>query len=124
MKRIDPAVKKETVYIALWVVILSTAMQAVFLVIGKWEPSVFFANLCSALVSVLNFFLMGLTVQNALEKEEADAKSTVRGSQIYRNFMVFAVAAAAAYFFHVWAAIIPLFFPRIAVAFRPYFDQK
>jgi len=29
-----------------------------------------------------------------------------------------------AVFLHLWATIIPLFFPRVAIAFRPLFDRK
>jgi hypothetical protein len=41
----DPAVKKETGYIALWVFVLSVIMEAVFLVIRKWDFSVLAGNL-------------------------------------------------------------------------------
>ena len=40
MTKLDPAVKKETAYIAVWVLSLSLVMEAVFLLLGKWEPSV------------------------------------------------------------------------------------
>ena len=40
MKKIEPVVYKETANIALWTLILSAIMQAVFLVIGKWDYTV------------------------------------------------------------------------------------
>ena len=85
MKRIDPTVLKETKYIAIWVIIFSVLMEAVFLIIGRWDYTVILGNLLGAVAAVLNFFLMGLTVQNALGKDEKGAKNTVRVSQIYRN---------------------------------------
>ena len=126
MKKIDPTVIKETKYIAAWSFILSTLMQAVFLVIGRWDHTVLLGNLIGVLSAVLNFFLMGITVQIALGKEEKEAKTTVKLSQLYRNLLLIAVAVIgiAVPCFSAWTTIIPLFFPRIAISFRPMFDKK
>ena len=124
--KIDNTVKKETKYIALWVIILSTLMEAVFLVIGKWDYTVLLGNLLSGGISVLNFFLLGLTVQKALEKEEKDAKTLMKLSQTYRFLMLIAVVGigVALPYFNIFSVIIPMFFPRIAISLRPLFDKK
>ena len=44
MPGMDPAVKKETGYITVWVVLLSLVMEAVFLLIRKWDLSVLFGK--------------------------------------------------------------------------------
>lgn len=124
MKKIDETVKKETVYIAAWTVILSVLTQAVFLVAGLWRPDVLFGNLIGAFTAVLNFFLLGITVQKAIGKDEKDAAQTMRFSQSSRMFMQLALGALGAYFFNPVTAIIPLFFPRIAIIFRPLFNKK
>lgn len=124
MKKIDPTVIKETKYIALWVIILSVLMQAVFFIIGKWAPAVLFANLLVGAAAVFNFLFMGITVQKALEKDEKEAKGTMRVSQLYRFLFLLAATVCGAVFFNIWAAVIPLLFPRIAIAFRPLFDGK
>lgn len=126
MKKIDATVLKETKYIAAWVTILSVLMQAVFLIIGKWHYSVLLGNLWGALFTVLNFFLMGLTVQRAVQKEEKEAKSMIKVSQLYRNFMILlmAIVGVVLPYFNTIAVIVPIFFPRIAIAFRPVFDKK
>ena len=118
MKKIDETVLKETKFIALSVLILSALMEAVFLIIGKWDITVLFGNILGGGFAVFNFFLMGLTVQKAVTLEEKEAKNSVKVSQLYRNFMLLAVAALGAGLscFNTWAAIIPLFFPRIAIA--------
>ncbi len=123
---IDPVVKKETKYIFLSVLILSALMEAVFLVMGKWHFTVLLGNLLSGSVAVLNFFLMGLTVQKAVQKEEKEAKSAIRLSQTYRFLLIILVAAfgVALPYFHSVAVILPLFFPRIAVGIRPVIDKK
>ena len=66
-----------TSYIALATLIMSALMEAVFLIIGRWDLPVLFGNLLGAGVGILNFFLMGLGLQKALDKDEKDAKATV-----------------------------------------------
>lgn len=130
LKKINPTVLKETGYIAIWVLILSAFLQAVFLVAGRWVPAlkwdldVLFGNLLTAAASIGNFFLMGLAVQKAVEKDEKGAKAHMRVSQVYRTLALAAVVAVGVVFFNIWSTIIPVFFPRIAIAFRPLFDKK
>lgn len=124
MKKLDETVKKETLYIAAWTLILSAVMQSVFLVIGLWKPDVLFGNLVSAAAAVLNFLLMGITVQNAVEKDEKDAAQLMRFSQSMRMLMQLALGAVGVFFFNPIAAILPLFFPRAAIVFRPLFGKK
>ena len=126
MKKIDAAVWQETKYIALWVLILSVLMQAVFLIIGEWDYTVLLGNVLSAFAVVLNFFLLGITVQKALEKEERDAKNHMKVSQMYRFLFLTVVVILGAVLpcFSIWTVAIPLLFPRIAIAFRQLFDKK
>lgn len=125
MKKIDNTVLKETKYIAVWVLLLSALLQAVFLVIGKWDVTVLFGNILTGAASVINFLLMGITVQNAIHKEEKDAKNTMRVSQAYRFLFLVAVVVigVALPVFNIWAVIIPVFFPRVAIFFRPFFGN-
>ncbi len=126
MKKIDPVVIKETKYIAYFVIILSIAMEAVFLILRKWDVTVLLGNILSASAAVLNFLFMGITVQNAVMKDEKDAKTAVKASQSLRTFFLFAVAAIGALvpIFNIWSSLIPLLFPRIAIMFRPLFDKE
>ena len=124
MSKLDPTVRKETLYISAWVLILSAVMQALFLMLGKWNVGVLFGNLLSGIGACLNFLLMGITVQKALEKDSDDAKTTMKFSHTLRLFMQFAIGAAGVIFFNPIAAVVPLFFPRIAVSFRPLMDKR
>ncbi len=124
MKKVDATVRRETTYILLWVLVLSVLLQAVFLVLRQWDITVLLGNALSGGAAVLNFFFMGLTVQKALEKDEKDAKTAMKLSQTYRMLFLVVVAAVGAAFLNLWAAVIPLFFPRIAISFRPLFDKK
>lgn len=124
--KVDTAVRHETCYIAIWNVIFSILMEAIFLIIGKWDITVFWGNLLSGIVATVNFFLMGLTVQKAVTKEEKQAANTMKLSQTLRMLLLFIAAALGVTLpcFHICSALIPLFFPRIAIALRPLFNKK
>lgn len=126
MKKIDPTVLKETGYIATMVLIFSLALQSVFLIIGKWDYTVLTGNLLGFVAAVGNFFLMGLSVQSSLGKEEKDAKSLMKVSQSLRLLLVFVIALIGYLVpvFNTIAVLIPLLFPRIAVALRPVFMKN
>ena len=128
--KIDSTVKRETRYIALMAIALSLLMELVFIVIGQWSYKVLLGNILGAGVAVLNFFLMGLTVQNAILLEEKEARDKMKLSMTLRSFllMLTAVLGVVVPVFNAPATIIPLFFVRIAVALRPLFikdkDEK
>ena len=126
MKKIDPTVLKETGYIATMVLIFSLALQSVFLIIGKWDYTVLTGNLLGFVAAVGNFFLMGLSVQSSLGKEEKDAKSLMKVSQSLRLLLIFVIARIGYLVpvFNTIAVLIPLLFPRIAVALRPVFMKN
>ena len=125
MKKIEPTIIKETLYILVCVVIFSAIMESVFLIIHRWDYTVLLGNLLTGFVVTLNFFLMGLGVQKSLEKDEKEAKKVIRLSQIYRYLIliVFLVIGVVFSCFNNWAVFIPVVFPRIAVAIRPLIDK-
>ena len=124
--KIDKTVIKETKYIASFVIIFSVLMQAVFLIIGKWDYTVLTGNLLGFVAAVGNFFLMGLSVQSSLGKEEKDAKNLMKVSQSLRLLLIFVIALIGYLVpvFNTIAVLIPLLFPRIAVALRPVFIKN
>ncbi len=126
MTRVNDVVIKETKYIAYFVIVFSVIMESVFLVLQKWDYTVFLGNVLSATAVVLNFLFMGITVQKAVEKDEKDARNAMKASQSLRTLFLFVVAliGASVPVFNIWATLIPLIFPRIAVALRPLFDRK
>ena len=126
MRKIDPTVLKETGYIAIMVFIFSLLLQSVFLIIGKWDYTVLTGNLLGFVAAVGNFFLMGLSVQSSLGKEEKDAKNLMKVSQSLRLLLIFVIALIGYLVpvFNTIAVLIPLLFPRIAVALRPVFMKK
>lgn len=132
MIKLDKTVKKETRYITVATVILSVFMQAVFLVLGsflpaaKWDYTVLLGNILGAGGAILNFLGLGITVQKAIEKDEKDAKATMRASQSIRTFLMFGIAVLGLILgcFNAAATIVPLFFPRIAIMLKPIFEKN
>ena len=126
MTKIDATVRRESLYVAAWIIVLSILMQAVFLIIGEWNYTVLCGNLLSGTAAFINFLLLGLTVQKAVSMEEKQAANTMKLSQILRLLMIFIVAVLGATLdcFSIWSTLIPLFFVRIAIAFRPLFGKK
>ena len=125
MKKVDPVVIKESTYVAVWVFVLSLLTQAVFLLISKWDYTVLLGNALGFLAAAGNFFAMAYTVQLAVDKEEKDAKNTLKLSQTLRVLGMFAVAVVGhlAPCFNLIAVVIPFVFPSIAVFLRPLFKK-
>ena len=126
LKKIDPTVKKETIYIASVTGILSLLLQAGFLIARHWDYTVLLGNILGGVTAVGNFFLMGITVQKAVQKEKKPAADLMKFSQTTRMLMqlVVAVLGFALPCFNGYATILPLFFPRIAIMIRPFLDKN
>lgn len=121
MFKINSTVIKETRYIAVFSVVLSILMQAVFLIVlRRFDYTVVLGNILGLLASVGNFFFMGIGVQKAVEKDEKEAKNILKISQTVRFFGIFLIAMIGILLscFNSIAVLVPLFFPRIAIAGR------
>ena len=106
----DPAVKKETGYITVWVLLLSLLMEAVFLIIRQWDLSVLFGNLGGAVLAVGNFFLLAYTVSRAVDKgKPEEAAQRVKATATLRLIGVGALSALLIGVFktNVFATLIP-----------------
>lgn len=124
--KVDKTVVKETKYITTFVVIFSMLMQAVFLIVGRWNYTVLLGNLWGAAVAIGNFFVMGLFVQKAVTQDEKDARQTVKASQSLRfaGIFVLTVIGILIPFLNSIAVVIPLVFPRIAIMLRPLINKN
>jgi len=127
----DPAVRKETGYIAVWVVSLSLIMEAVFLLIRKWDLSVLLGNAGGAAVAVGNFFLMALIATRAVDRAVANGKpeeamTRVRATATVRllGCALICVILIAVFKTNVYATLIPMLFPRIGIMFWPKFNKN
>jgi len=126
LSKVDKAIIDETKYVALVVLILSALMEAVFLIIGKWDLTVLFGNLLGGVVSILNFFLMGIGLQSAMNKDPKDARTTVKFSHTMR-FLLIAVVLVLAIFvslFNIASTMISLFFPSLGIYLKVFLNKK
>ena len=121
MMRLDPASRKETGYVALWVAIAILPVQAFFVLIKEWNYAVLSGSVMGSVTAVCNFALMCLMVQKAVTQSEKQAKSTIQLSQGLRLMaqgLVLVTAACLPMVFNIWATAIPLLVPRAAVTVR------
>ena len=118
MQRLDPTVKRETAYIAVFTLVGSALMEAVYLLLSRWDLTVLYGNLLGAAAAVANFLLLGITVQCALGKDVKEAQTRMKFSQMGRMLLLFAVALVGYLLpcFHTLAVVLPYLFPRVAIA--------
>lgn len=115
-RNVDAEVARSTRYIALIVLIGSLLLQAVFLLIGKWDYTVLLGNLLGAATAILNFFIMAQTVAKVLnqgDKDEASKKTQLSRSMRMLMMALVCVIGAVAPCFNLYAVAIPLVFPSI-----------
>ena len=119
-------VKKETAYVAAWVLAGTMLTQGVCLVAGWWSLPVLLGSLLGGATAVGNFLLMCRMVQKAVTQTQKQAKNTVKLSQGLRLMMqgLILVLAAALPVFNIWTTAIPLLIPRVAVSLREWLGAK
>ncbi len=127
LKKIDKTVIVETKFIGAWVLIFSALMQAVFLIIGKWDYTVLLGNILSGVAGIISFFALGLTIVKAVSSADAVyAKKLMRASSAVRTFFLFIVALLGALLpcFNIWATLIPILFPRLGLVIRSFMVKR
>ena len=125
--KISAAVKMETGHIALGVAALTAVMLAIFWIFGAMDASVLWGALLGSGYAVLNFFLLGITVQKAAGMEkEGKAKSLIQFSYSLRMLALFGVAVLGFVLscFHWAAVIIPMIFPRVTILMMGFRKPK
>jgi len=130
-KDLAPAVKKETLRVAVVTAALIVIMWVAFGIGHAVSPgqipfnyTVILGGLGGGFIAVLNFFMMGVTVQKVAGTEnEDDARAKMRMSYSQRMLLqiIWIIIAIAAPCFHFAAGIAPLFFPSIGIKLRAIF---
>lgn len=116
--RVLEVTQRETGRIACGVLGFSAVMELVFVLIRRWDYTVLLGNLLGGGWAVLNFFLLGLTVQRmADESDPKRAKLKQQGSYSGRMLLTLGIIILAikAPVFSWPAAVIPLLFPRLTI---------
>lgn len=89
----------------------------VFFLLGFWKTDVLYGSLLGYGVSVLNFYLMGISVQKAMDKEPKQAQAYMQSTYNGR-FGIETIACVIAFIVPIFngiAAVIPLIFTRISI---------
>ena len=131
---VQPAVKKETRHVAIstaaGLVIMWIAFGVLHAVMPEKIPfdyTVILGGIGGGVIAVLNFFLMGLTVQKiASTQDEEAARMKMKASYSQRMLlqMLWVVAAIAIPCFHFAAGILPLLFPSAGIKLMGIFHKK
>lgn len=122
---LQPAVKKETARVAVSTLAGVVLMWVIFAVLHAGMPekvpldyTVFLGGIGGGLVAVLNFLLMGLTVQkvaSSTDEEAARMKMKASYSQRMLLQMLWVIIAIVAPCFQFVAGIAPLLFPGVGI---------
>lgn len=132
--RLQPAVKKETIFTAAATLAGAVVMLLVFFILHvlfpQWAPfdhTVFIGAAGGCVVAVLNFLLMAVTVQKitALDQTDDDrARHMMTVSLRYRLLMqlIWVILAIVLGFINMVSGIVPLFIPSAAIKLRGVFS--
>lgn len=125
LKNIQPAIKKETKRVALSTLTGVVLMVIVFFALHMAMPeripfdyTVILGGIVGGIVAVLNFFLMGLTVQKvAATQDEELARTFMKNSYKWRLLMqmLWVIIAIMVPIFQMVAGVAPLLFPSIGI---------
>lgn len=120
--KLQPAVIKETIHITCGVCALGVVMLLVFDLSGSLDLPVFIGLLVGGSISIVNFMLLGLTVQKAAQHESAKGVLFIRLSYSVRTLFlgVYIFAVLKTPWLNSITAIAALFFPRITIAAMNY----
>lgn len=131
---IQPAVKTETKKVAVGTLAGVVLMWGVFGILHAVNPesvpfdyTVILGGLGGGVIAVLNFFLMGLTVQKVVSfEDEGMARNKMKASYSQRMMLqlLWGVAAIAAPCFQFAAGLLPLLFPSLAIKAAGIFGIK
>ena len=113
-------VLRETRRIAVGVFSMLAIMLVVYAVMGRFSLAVVLGGLIGALYAVLNFLLLGMTVQKVAEMREGNeelARMQMKSSYNMRMviMILLIVVAFALPFVDGLACMIPMLFPRLTI---------
>ena len=119
-QRPQETVLRETTRIAVGVFSMLAIMLVVYAALGRFSLAVVLGGLIGALYAVLNFLLLGMTVQKVAEMREGNeelARMQMKSSYNMRMviMILLIVVAFALPFVDGLACMIPMLFPRLTI---------
>lgn len=129
--KVERVVKKETIKMAIGLLICSGITQLVFLLFRNYNISVLLGSFYGCAVMLLNFFLMGITVQNVVKTEdEKMGKKKMQFSYSMRQLglmllMGFGMYVYANYgIFHWIPLILSMIYPRLIIGVQSIINKQ
>lgn len=128
---VDKVVKQETLKIAKGLLVCSGITMFVYLIIGQFNIAVLLGSLYGCAVALLNFFLMGLTVQNVTKTEdEKMAKKKMQFSYSVRQLGLLLLVGLGMYIsvqfevLHWLPILIAIIYPRLIIGVISILNKK
>ena len=122
--KIDPAIRRETRRVACGIAVADLLMFGVFLLLKKFDYTVILGALLGSAAAVLNFFLLGITMQKAADREDGQ-KKLVQSSYSLRMMMICLtiILGAVLPVFHTVAVIVPFLLNTPIILLLQAFDR-
>lgn len=121
---------RQTLPVVIGQFLCTTAMMGIFLLTGRFDPTVFWGGIAGSLISLGNFVLLsffaGLAADRASRGDVAGGQKLIRLSYMGRMAaMLIALAVCAqSGCFHVLALALPLLFIRPILTIAEFFTKK
>ncbi len=125
--KIESVVLTETKHIAIGTAAMSVGMMVVFAILGHFNWTVVFGALLGGGFTVLNFFLMAISVQRSLQEGTSGAARLVTMRSYTIRAAAMAVVIALGFklpWFQGFAVVIPMIFPRITILLMRIFSSQ
>ena len=116
--KLQKDVQREVIHIGIGVAVLCVVLNIGFLISGHWDSTVLLGSLFGSVWAVLNFVLLGITVQKAAACEDPNrAKNIVQFSYSVRMLVsgLVLIAGVALPCFHWLAVVATALFQRITI---------
>lgn len=133
-KKLQPAVKKETLNVTLYVVVGVILMDIVLFVLNRFIPDtvpfdwkVIISSIGGGVVAVANFFFMAVTVQIVAGTEDEKKAQTIMKTSFARRMLMqvlWIIASILAPCFWFVSGIVPLLVPSAGIKLKGIFSSK
>ncbi|HHU74674.1 MAG TPA: ATP synthase subunit I [Clostridiales bacterium] len=129
--KVDTVVKKETINIGIGIIFWSILLQIIFMIIGRYSLPVLFGTIYGGIISLLNFFLMGLSIQKITKiPDKNKAKMRMQASYATRQLGLMILVGFGLYMavnyeiFHWIPIVLAVLYPRLTIAFGGLFRKE
>lgn len=123
---LEASLKKEVIRMCAGISVMSVLMLLVFALFGRFDTPVLYGAILGTGITVLNYFLLALSVSYIANATPEKAKLFMHISYFLRIILIAAAVACAIRlpFFNYIAAVLPLIFERLVIIIMHSRDGK